>query len=134
MTFKKTLGTIVFLTGAIGVGLFGCTKTETPYKPIPMSESQNYNGQKVIIEGLPSLVREEGFVIRNGKNELYVSRNLWAKARWVTGDYNSAKQALEKEATDSDEEKVKVYGVLGEDNTIESRFIDVEGTLYEFYK
>jgi len=131
MRIKQTLGAIV-LAGAIG--LTGCTKIETPYKPIPMSESQNYNGQKVIVEGLPSLLREEGFVIRDGDNELYVNRNVWNKARWVTGDYNSAKQALEKEATDSDEEKVKVYGVLGEDNTIEGRFVDVEGTLHEIYK
>ena len=131
MRIKQTLGAIV-LAGAIG--LTGCIKTETPYKPIPMSESQNYNGQKVIVEGLPSLIRNEGFVIRNGENELYVKPGVWGSASFAKGDYNSAKQALQKEATDSDEEKVKVYGVLGEDNTIEGRFVDVEGTLHEFYK
>ena len=107
MRIKQTLGAIV-LAGAIG--LTGCIKTETPYKPIPMSESQNYNGQKVIVEGLPSLIRNEGFVIRNGENELYVKPGVWGSASFAKGDYNSAKQALQKEATDSDEEKVKVYG------------------------
>lgn len=98
-----------------------------------MSEAQDHIGQKVMVEGLPSLVRREGFLIRDGINEFYVERDFFGSG-FYGGDYDSARQALEIEARDSDEEKVKVYGVLKENNTIKARFVDVEGTLYEIYK
>ena len=134
MNIKQTLA-MMALAGTIG--LYGCGRRglleSSPYSPIKFSEVQNNKDKKVIVEGLPSLVRKDGFILRDGTNELYVARFLWGMNR-DAGDYASAKIVLEKEVNDGDEQKIKVYGVPTGDNTIEAVFIEVEDSLYSLYR
>ncbi len=125
---KKTLG-ILTLIGAIGLGV-GCTRQ--PYETVEISKLVKVDAKyrRVGIEGLPSLVTYKGFVVKdsNTGDQIYIRRDRFFTERI---NFEDAKNALEKEITDSDEEKIKVYGIYKGDKTIEGHFVSVEGKLYQ---
>lgn len=125
-----------FLTaGILSSGLFGCSvSNKLPYVPLPICEGENYFGKKVNIEGEIFLLEEKGLII--------LSRELCGLSQIgvrVKGKYFSSelKKTLEKEMTDSDNEMVKVYGLLTREAgstywsyEISGDFVEVEGVKY----
>lgn len=130
----KTLTKIIGI-GALALALAGCGLTPTveqPYRPASISELKQSEGKKVVVEGVPSLIREDGFVLKNDNTEVYVTRNIYKANVHSTGDYSAGKEALIRDEKEG--KKIKVYGISAQDKTIEARFIDVDGSLYEIYK
>jgi hypothetical protein len=121
---KKLVAIIMSLIG------FGCI-AEKPFVPVKLSEIGFYKRQKVAVEGVPTMVREDSFVISDGEKQVYIKRDDWDTGY---GDYPTARSALAEEIDDKDDEKVKVYGIVADDSTIDARFLDVEGTLHEIYE
>lgn len=123
---KKTICALI-----LGATLTGCFK-EAPYRPIQLSTLKNEVTQQVVVQGIPSLVRDHGFVLRDNNNEVYVSRQSFGDFL-LTGDYKSAKSALERTIKETPNEQVKVYGKVLNDKTIEANYVDIKGTLYPIY-
>lgn len=132
-TLTKILGTGILAVSLIGIA--GCGEVQSPYHPAGLVEVANCKEknkqEKVVVEGIPSLVREDGFVLRDGDAELYVSRNRWTE-NGAYGNYLEARKALIEHA--AKKEKVRVYGIAAKDKTLEARFVDIDGTLYEIYE
>ncbi len=117
--------------------LLGCS--EPAYKPVSLSNlpSPNIwsNGPHCKIEGLPSLIREEEFILTEGDTlSVVVQRGDTVGFQLATGPYPAAREALEKEAKDGDREPVKVYGYPEKDKVFKARYIEVEDTLYPVYR
>lgn len=133
---QKVVNWIMSVTATVVVAALGAAlylkvyspPSVPPCKPISMSESRDYNGKNVILEGLPIpySIRDDGFVIKNGTNMIYVTR---ANNPGSIRNYGLAREALEKEAMDSDNQNVKVCGTLNGD-TIDGRVLDIEGNWY----
>ena len=135
MAIKRTLQNLLLAVGAVptALGLASCT-TERPYQFIELSEIKNSNERRVAVEGLPSVVTRKGFVLSKGDYQIQVTVRTHPNLFYF-GDYDkSVREALEREATDSDEQPVRVYGISTGDNIVNGIFVEVEGSLFSLYR
>lgn len=138
LTGFKALGLSALLVGTVGLSsvlvMENCNDNEERNISIHDTGYKMNRGKKVIVEGIPFQVKDHGFILQDGTtNQVYVNGNSWVYSdkSW-SGDYTTAKSALDKASTNSG--RIMVQGFILEDKSIDGRHIKSEGRNFNIFE
>lgn len=103
-----------------------------PYTQVELADLVNYQNMPVVVEGVPEMITDDGFAIRDGVEKVYVVRAS-AFSAFHVGDYKVAVMRLEEEISDGDQEPVKVIGTYKGKGILDAEFVEIERDLFPIY-
>ena len=121
------------LAACAALALSACSnEIHSSYKPANIASllSEGKQNDRFVVSGLPSLVRENSFVLNEGEHQLSVER---LGDQSLNQSYPETVEALKAEATDGDEQTVRVIGIYNGDSTLKGFMVEIDGTVHPYF-